>query len=136
MRFFSSLKIVILILSFLPTATPVIAQAQDENFTIESYYKVEWGHANEFIDLWKKNHLPLLKKAREKGDILNITAEKPMLHSSEDSRWDFKVTDQYAGLQRLPHPLKQGTLFPDPVLFADPYRSKTNPCHKSFFCSC
>jgi len=41
MRFFSSLKIAIIIFSFLPTATPVIAQTQDENFTIESYYKVK-----------------------------------------------------------------------------------------------
>ena len=63
-----------------------------ESFTIENYYKVRWGHAEEFIDLWKKNHYPLLKKSKEKGDILQVTAEKPRLHSSEDSRWDFKVT--------------------------------------------
>ncbi len=36
-----------------------------------------------------------MKKAREKADILNIIAEKPLLHSSEDSRWDFKVTVTY-----------------------------------------
>ena len=68
------------------------AQQTNEKFTIENYYKVKWGYANEFIELWKKNHHPLLKKAREKGDILAITAEKPMLHSGEDTRWDFKVT--------------------------------------------
>ncbi len=95
MRFFSSLKIAIIIFSFLLKATPIIAQLQEENFTIESYYKVKWGYANEFIDLWKKNHLPLLKKAREKGDIVTIIAEKPMMHSSEDSRWDFKVAVTY-----------------------------------------
>jgi len=64
----------------------------DQSFTIENYYKVKWGSAEEFIELWKKNHYPLLKKAREKGDILQVVAEKPKLHSSEDSRWDFKVT--------------------------------------------
>jgi hypothetical protein len=28
----------------------------------------------------------------EKGDIVSINAEAPLIHSSEDSRWDFKVT--------------------------------------------
>jgi len=61
-------------------------------FTIENYYKVKWGYADEFIDLWKVNHYPLLKKATEKGDIIKVEAEKPRLHSGEDTRWDFKVT--------------------------------------------
>ena len=65
---------------------------KDEPFTVENYYKVKWGYADEFIDLWKTNHYPLLKKAQEKGDIISITAEKPKLHSGEDTRWDFKVT--------------------------------------------
>jgi len=63
----------------------------EEPFTIENYYKVKWGYADEFISLWKKNHYPLLKKAREKGDILSVVAEVPIMHSGEDSRWDFKV---------------------------------------------
>ena len=68
------------------------AQPNTEQFTIENYYKVKWGHAEEFIDLWKANHYPLLNKAQEKGDIISVTAEKPRLHSGEDTRWDFKVT--------------------------------------------
>ena len=64
----------------------------DPSFTIENYYKVKWGYADEFINLWKTNHYPLLKKAQAKGDIISVTAEKPKLHSGEDTRWDFKVT--------------------------------------------
>src|SRR6476661_6627733 len=66
--------------------------ASSQYFTVENYYKVKWGFADEFISLWKKNHYPLLKKAIEKGDIISVTAEKPRLHSGEDTRWDFKVT--------------------------------------------
>lgn len=62
-----------------------------EYFTVENYYKVKWGYADEFIDIWKKNHYPLLKKAMEKGDIISVTPTKPMLHSGEDTRWDFRV---------------------------------------------
>ena len=68
------------------------AQVNKDYFTIENYYKVKWGYGEEFIDLWKTNHYPLLKKAIEKGDIITVEAEKPKLHSGEDTRWDFKVT--------------------------------------------
>jgi len=66
--------------------------ASKDYFTVENYYKVKWSYADEFIDLWKKNHYPLLKKAQEKGDIISVLAEKPRYHSGEDTRWDFKVT--------------------------------------------
>lgn len=68
------------------------AQDKTSYFTIENYYKVKWGYADEFIDLWKVNHYPLLKKAIDKGDIISVEAEKPKLHSGEDTRFDFKVT--------------------------------------------
>jgi hypothetical protein len=90
---------------------------KDEPFAIENYYKVKWGYADEFIDLWKKNHYPLLKKAQEKGDIISVTAEKPKLHSGEDTRWDFKVTIVFKNAQlafdpNLTTPYKQ-QLYPD-----------------------
>ena len=76
----------------LTAAITLKAQANKDYFTIENYYKAKWGFADEFIDLWKANHYPLLKKAIEKGDIISVEAEKPRLHSGEDTRWDFKVT--------------------------------------------
>ena len=78
----------IFILMFQPS------QAQDKSsyFTIENYYKAKWGFADEFINLWKVNHYPLLKKAIDKGDIISVEAEKPKLHSGEDTRFDFKVS--------------------------------------------
>ena len=81
-------------LLIIPIFLIVNAQAQDKSsyFTIENYYKVKWGYADEFINLWKMNHYPLLKKAIDKGDIISVEAEKPKLHSGEDTRFDFKVT--------------------------------------------
>ena len=70
----------------------LLAQEKKDYFTVENYYKVKWGFAEEFINLWRTNHYPLLKKAIEKGDIISVEAEKPKLHSGEDTRWDFKVT--------------------------------------------
>jgi len=81
----------LLLFLFLLGGNMLSAQVSKEHFTIENYYKVKWGYAEEFIELWKVNHYPLLKKAIEKGDIISVTAEKPKLHSGEDTRWDFKV---------------------------------------------
>ena len=87
-------KIVPGILLFIVSINYATAQSTkqaDDSFIVENYYKVKWGYADEFINLWKMNHYPLLKKAIEKGDIISVRAEKPKLHSGEDTRWDFKV---------------------------------------------
>ena len=83
-----------IILLIIPIFLIENTQGQDKSssFTIENYYKVKWGFADEFINLWKVNHYPLLKKAIDKGDIISVEAEKPKLHSGEDTRFDFKVT--------------------------------------------
>jgi len=97
------------------------AAASDGYFAVEDYYRVKWGHADEFIALWKKNHYPLLKKAQEKGDVINITASTPRLHSGEDTRWDFRVTVVFktAALafdENLTAPYKK-QLYPDQETF-------------------
>jgi len=82
----------LLVVALLSTVSIAIkAQVNKDYFIVENYYKVKWGFADEFINLWKANHYPLLKKAIEKGDIISVDAEKPRLHSGEDTRWDFKV---------------------------------------------
>jgi hypothetical protein len=96
-------------------------KARDEYFAVEDYYRVKWGHADEFIALWKANHYPLLKKAQEKGDIISIKAETPRLHAGEDTRWDLRVTVVFrtAALafdENLTAPYKKA-LYPDQDAF-------------------
>jgi hypothetical protein len=66
--------------------------AEGRPFAVECYYRARWGHADEFIRLYRKNHLPVLKKSIEKGRILKLSAVRPRYHATEDSRWDFRVT--------------------------------------------
>jgi hypothetical protein len=68
------------------------ARPQDQPFTVEYYYKAKWGYADEFLRLFKKNHFPVLKKQIESGRILRVTAERPRYHSTEEGRWDYRVT--------------------------------------------
>ena len=61
-------------------------------YTIEYYYKCQWGHQQEFLDLFLKNHWPLLKKIQSTGRILSLKIESPAYHTTEDGRWDYRVT--------------------------------------------
>src|SRR5258706_6430993 len=65
---------------------------QDQPFVVEYYYKAKWGSADEFIQLFKKNHYPLLKKQVELGRMLQVTAVRPRYHTTEEGRWDYRVT--------------------------------------------
>jgi hypothetical protein len=70
----------------------------DKPYVVEYYYKVKWGSADEFIRLFKKNHFPVLKKQVEQGRMLKVTAVKPRYHSTEDGRWDYRVTIVFKNL--------------------------------------
>jgi hypothetical protein len=68
------------------------AEAKDQPYAIEYYYKAKWGHAEEFLALFKKNHYPVLKKEMELGRMLKVSMVTPRYHMTEDSRWDYRVT--------------------------------------------
>jgi hypothetical protein len=75
------------------TASPTRPAPRPEPpFVVEYYYKAKWGFADEFARLFKKNHLPVLKKQIESGRFLEVRAEKPRYHATEDGRWDYRVT--------------------------------------------
>ena len=74
---------------------------QDKPYVVEYYYKTQWGHAGEFIRLFKKNHYPVLKKQIELGRLLQITAAQPRLHATEDGRWDYRITLVWKNAQAL-----------------------------------
>jgi len=89
------LVIALLLLLGSPCFTSVYAQAgqsKEPPFVVEYYYKVKWGYADEFMRLFKKNHYPVLKKQMESGRILEVRAERPRYHTTEDGRWDYRVT--------------------------------------------
>lgn len=83
------------------SALPLLAQgappqgSADQPYTMEYYYKVQWGHQQEFLQLFLKNHYPLLKKISETGRILSLKIETPANHMTEDARWDYRVTIKY-----------------------------------------
>jgi hypothetical protein len=93
------------------------AKPQDQPYVIEYYYKARWGFADEFIQLFKKNHLPVLKKQIETGRIQSVKIERPRYHSSEESRWDYRVTIVFKNVVALHDPTGEDAvikqLYPD-----------------------
>jgi hypothetical protein len=82
-------------------AAPLLAQGAppqggaDQPYTVEYYYKLQWGHQQEFLQLFLKNHYPLLERIQATGRILSLKIESPAYHTTEDGRWDYRVTIRY-----------------------------------------
>ena len=88
------LLVLCLALSALAQGAPPQAAA-DQPYSVEYYYKVQWGHQQEFLQLFLKNHYPLLKKIVESGRMLSVKIETPANHMTEDARWDYRVTIRF-----------------------------------------
>ena len=95
------MKNLIFALVLAAAAQPLLAQGAppqggaDQPYTMEYYYKVQWGHQQEFLQLFLKNHYPLLMKMVESGRMLSVKIEQPSNHMTEESRWDFRVTIRF-----------------------------------------
>ena len=82
-------------------ALPLVAQsapphgAADEPFIVEYCYKVQWGHQQEFLQLFLKNHYPLLQKNVASGRAISVKIEQPANYGTEDGRWDYRVTIRF-----------------------------------------
>ena len=50
--------------------------AADQPYTLEYYYKVQWGHQQEFLQLFLKNHYPLLRKIVESGRMTSVKIDR------------------------------------------------------------
>ena len=94
----------------------------DQPFVVEYYYKAKWGHADEFIRLFKKNHYPVLKKQVETGRMLQVSGVKPRYHATEDGRWDYRMTIVFKSVEAAFAPASEEEaikkeLFPDQETF-------------------
>lgn len=104
------------------------ARPPEQPYVIEYYYTARWGYADEFLRLFKKNHLPVLKKQIETGRILSVKIEKPRYHATEDGRWDFRVTIAFKNAAAFHEPSSEEALikqlYPDQTTFQNEERRR------------
>lgn len=61
-------------------------------YAVEYYYKVRWGCFEEFLQLFMKNHYPILREQVGRGRIVGMNACRPKFCMNEETRWDYRFT--------------------------------------------
>jgi hypothetical protein len=93
----------------------------DKPYVMEYYYKTHWGHQEEFLELFKKNHYPVLQNEISQGRILSVRLDTPAYHMPEQERWDYRVTILFKNAQAAFTPVDEHAiqlqLFPDQATF-------------------
>jgi hypothetical protein len=74
------------------------ASASEKPFLVEWVYKVKWGHADEFWQIFKKYQIPVLNRQKELGYVISYTVYRPGFHTGEDTRWEYRIVIAYKNL--------------------------------------
>jgi len=80
------------------------------------FYRVRWGHQDEFLELFERNHFPILRAQVESGRLLDVRAYLPRFHGDGRADWTLLVTITYrdwAALEDHGDPGIAQLLFPD-----------------------
>jgi hypothetical protein len=71
-------------------ALSVQASAQTRDVIEVSYYKIKGGYKADWLELYKKNHLPILEDHQKVGLIISIEIFEIAFHQTEPA-WDYQV---------------------------------------------
>jgi hypothetical protein len=55
------------------------------------FYRVKWGHQDEFVGLFQKNHYPVLREQMKTGRITAVRTYVPTYHGDGRADWTFAV---------------------------------------------
>jgi len=66
-------------------------QTADEPKTVWYFYTVKWGSQDEFLDLFQRNHYPILKEMEKAGLYLSVKTYVPENHGDGRADWTFAV---------------------------------------------
>lgn len=66
-------------------------QGSGEPKTTWYFYTVKWGFQNEFLDLFQRNHYPILKAKEKAGQFRSVRTFVPEFHGDGRADWTFAV---------------------------------------------
>jgi len=90
-RRLAGLFVVVLLGSLTLHAQAPAAQAAGEPKAIWYFYTVKWGFQDEFLDLFQRNHYPLLKAREKAGQYRSVRTFVPEFHGDGRADWTFAV---------------------------------------------
>ena len=66
-------------------------QSGGEPKTTWYFYTVKWGSQDEFVDLFQRNHYPILKAKEKAGMFRSVRTYVPEFHGDGRADWTFAV---------------------------------------------
>lgn len=98
------------------------AQAAGRNEqTVWYFYRVKWGHQQEFVELFQKNHYPVLKEQMKTGRITAVRTYVPRYHGDGRADWTFAVVIVFRDMAAMTGPSGEEEivkrLYPDQAAF-------------------
>jgi len=98
------------------TATTAVPKPVIEEWV----YRIKYGYKDEWWSIFRKYQIAILERQKQLGYVKDLTVYSPSLHTSEDSRWDYRVIIVRASAE-APSGQSEGEvakqLFPDQVSF-------------------
>ena len=70
---------------------PAAQSASRSEKTAWYFYRVKWGHQDEFVTLFQKNHYPVLREQMKTGRITAVRTYVPTYHGDGRADWTFAV---------------------------------------------
>ena len=96
------------------TASNPAVSSADKPYLVEWVYKVKWGFADEFWQIFKKYQIATLNREKELGYVTSYTVYRPGQHTGEDSRWEYRIVITYKNISSSQHGSEvEKQLFPD-----------------------
>jgi hypothetical protein len=100
---------------------PVAAQvsAVTKPYQVEWVYRVKYGYQDEWWKIFKRYQIAILDGEKQLGYVTSYVVVRPGLHTSEDSRWDYRIVITYPNPAGAKHEGEvQRQLFPDRAALA------------------
>jgi hypothetical protein len=102
------------------SAQQAVQPAASKPVILEWVYRVQYGHKDEWWRIFRKYQIAILERQKQLGYVKEYTVFAPSLHTSEDSRWDYRVIIVRASQDAPPGQSEEEVarqLFPDQEIF-------------------
>jgi hypothetical protein len=100
---------------------PAAQAASRAQRTAWYFYRVKWGFQDEFVDLFQKNHHPVLKDQIKTGRIVSVKTYVPTYHGDGRADWTFAVAITFRDTAAMTGPSGEDEivrrLYPDQTTF-------------------
>jgi hypothetical protein len=91
------------------------------------FYRTRWGGHDEFVELFDRNHWPILREQLAGGRFTDVRMWTPRFHGDGRADWDVLVSITYrdwAAVEAHSEAEIAGRLFPDQDRFRDEERRR------------